>query len=316
MPDSQRLRLVFAGTPDFAALHLRTLLDSRHEVVAVYTQPDRPAGRGKRLSPSPVKSLAEEAGITVLQPSSLRDENAQRELANLDADLMLVVAYGLILPQAVLDIPRQGCINVHASLLPRWRGAAPIQRAIEAGDRETGITIMQMDAGLDTGAMLASCPVAIGPEMNAGQLHDELAGAGGPLLREVLDDLDKHLQAAQAQDDSLVTYAHKIEKSEAEIDWQTDAVTLHRRIRAFNPFPVCWTAVDGQRLKTWEATLDSGTGAPGEILAADDSGLLIACGEGALRIRRLQLPGGKAMASSELLRSRRELFAPGTLLGQ
>lgn len=315
MPESAPLRLVFAGTPEFAALHLRSLLDSGHELAAVYTQPDRPAGRGKKLGPSPVKSLAEAGGLPVLQPASLRDESAQRELAALEADVLLVVAYGLILPQAVLDIPRYGCINVHASLLPRWRGAAPIQRAIQAGDEETGITVMQMDAGLDTGAMLARAPVAIADDMSAGQLHDALAAVGAPLLTKVLDSLDAHLAAAEKQDDKLATYAHKIEKSEAEIAWGVDAASIDRQIRAFNPFPGCWTLIDGQRLKIWQGETAEGTGKPGEILSADETGLLVACGEGALRISRLQLPGGKAMPTPELLRSRVELLAAGRLLG-
>ncbi len=316
MPESTALRLVFAGTPEFAARHLQTLLGSTHEIVAVYTQPDRPAGRGKKLSPSPVKTLAVEAGLPVRQPASLREETAREALASLHADLMLVVAYGLILPQAILDIPRYGCINVHASLLPRWRGAAPIQRAIQAGDAATGITVMQMDAGLDTGATLARSPVTIAGGMSAGQLHDALADTGGPLLIEVLDTLEAHLAAAEKQDDDLATYAHKIEKAEAEINWGECATTLDRQVRAFNPFPVCWTSIDGQRLKIWEASIAAGKGDPGEILSADDKGLLVACGEGALLAGRLQLPGGKAMPTAELLRSREQLLAVGRQLGQ
>jgi methionyl-tRNA formyltransferase len=316
MPSGSPLRIIFAGTPAFAAVHLRGLLDSGLDICAVYTQPDRPAGRGKKLAASPVKELALQAGLPVYQPTSLRDPTAQRELASLQADVLVVVAYGLILPQAVLDIPRLGCINVHASLLPRWRGAAPIQRAIEAGDAQTGITIMQMDAGLDTGPMLATTTVAIGSGMTAGSLHDKLAERGVPLLLEVLADLEKHLQSAKIQPERGVTYAHKIEKAEAEIAWSQDATTLTRRILAFNPFPVAWTSVDGQRLKVWLAEEAPGAGGPaGVVLPSPDSELLVACGTGALRITALQLPGGRMMTAAELLLSRRQLFAPGTQLG-
>ncbi|MGL4564197.1 MAG: methionyl-tRNA formyltransferase, partial [Halioglobus sp.] len=225
------LRIIFAGTPEFAAMHLRALIDSEHLLIAAYTQPDRPAGRGRMLHASPVKQLAGRAGIPVFQPASLRDPTAQKALAELGADVLVVVAYGLILPQAVLDAPRFGCLNVHASLLPRWRGAAPIQRAIEAGDAMTGITIMQMDAGLDTGAMLATTPCGIDPGTNAGTLHDELARIGPPLLLQVLADLPAYQRGAQAQNDELATYAGKILKSEAEVDWRRDAARLDRRGR-------------------------------------------------------------------------------------
>jgi methionyl-tRNA formyltransferase len=315
MPSGSPLRIIFAGTPAFAAAHLRGLLDSDIDVCAAYTQPDRPAGRGKKLAASPVKELALEAGLSVFQPTSLRDPAAQREMASLHADALVVVAYGLILPQAVLDIPRLGCINVHASLLPRWRGAAPIQRAIEAGDAQTGITIMQMDAGLDTGPMLATTAVAIDPGMTAGSLHDLLAERGVPLLLEVLADLEKHLRSAEIQPEQGVTYAHKIDKAEAEIDWSQDSTTLMRKILAFNPFPVAWTSVGGERLKVWLAEEAPGTGPAGVVLPSADSELLVACGSGALRITALQLPGGRRMTAAELLLSRRQLFAPGIQLG-
>ncbi|MEP5765909.1 MAG: methionyl-tRNA formyltransferase [Halieaceae bacterium] len=315
MSKPNSLRLVFAGTPDFAAAHLAALLDAGHVPVAVYTQPDRPAGRGKKLSASPVKQLAQTASIPVLQPASLKNEAALAELAELEADLLIVVAYGLILPQAVLDTPRYGCINVHASLLPRWRGAAPIQRAIEAGDPNTGVTIMQMDAGLDTGAMLAKAELPIGINNTAQDLHDELAGVGAPLLIKVIEELPNYQAQSVPQPDQGSTYAAKIEKSEAEVQWQRPAVELQRLVRAFVPFPVCWTMIDDQRLKIWEAEATRESGTPGEIMAADDFGLLIGCGEGSLRVTRLQLPGGKPLASSELLRSRRELFAPGRQVG-
>lgn len=310
------LKLIFAGTPDFAATHLKVLIDSEHQLLGVYTQPDRPAGRGKKLHASPVKQLAESAGLPVYQPLSLKDEQEQIRLADLGADVMVVVAYGLILPQAVLDSPRLGCLNVHASLLPRWRGAAPIQRAIEAGDSETGITIMQMDAGLDTGAMLATASCEIDGDTTAARLHDTLAGLGSPLLAQVLQDLPGFSKTASKQDNALATYAHKILKSEAEINWQADAPTLDRAIRAFNPFPVCYSSLKDERVKLWQAspagsiTLPE---APGTILQADRRGILVNCGEGQLNIERLQLPGGKALTAEQLLNARSELFAPGSV---
>lgn len=308
------LRLVFAGTPEFAALHLNALIESEHQLIAVYTQPDRPAGRGKKLQASPVKQLAEAAGIPVRQPVSLRDAQARQELASLNADVMVVVAYGLILPQAVLDAPRLGCLNVHASLLPRWRGAAPIQRAIAAGDTETGITIMQMDAGLDTGDMLASSRCAITGATTAASLHDELASLGAPLLLRVLRDLPAHQAAANPQDDALACYAGKILKSEGDIDWTRHAQTLDRLIRAFNPFPVCFTTLDGERVKIWQA--EPGGNAPlaeppGTILSAGRDGILVNCGVGQLNLRQLQLAGGKILSVEQLLNARAELFAPG-----
>ena len=315
---ANKLRVLFAGTPEFAAKHLAPLCDSGHEVLAVYTQPDRPAGRGKKLTASPVKQLAEARAIPVLQPPSLRDPSAQETLAAFAADLLIVVAYGLILPQAVLDAPRFGCINVHASLLPRWRGAAPIQRAIEAGDTETGITIMQMDAGLDTGAMLATARCPIDEHTTAASLHDALADIGPPLLLDVLDDLPGYQQQARAQDDANATYADKILKSEAEIDWSLDATALARRIAAFNPFPICYTELGGERVKIWEGRAQSLPGtleAPGTILQADSRGLLVACGSGALAITRLQLPGGRAMPTADLLNARATQFSVGGRFG-
>ncbi len=310
-------RLVFAGTPEFAAIHLQGLLAAGRVPVAVYTQPDRPAGRGKKLTASPVKALAEAHGIPVLQPTSLRSTEAEAELAALAPDLLIVVAYGLILPQAILDVPTHGCINVHASLLPRWRGAAPIQRAIEAGDSQTGTTIMQMEAGLDTGPMLDTASIDIDSDMTAAVLHDALAERGVPLLISVLDNLADCLASAEQQDDARATYAAKIEKAEAEIDWCLSAEVLDRRVRAFNPFPVCWTLLGDQRIKVWAAvpvTTDT-TAAPGTILEASEQGLLVACGEGALRLTRLQLPGGKPLAVAELLRARRDMLAAGERFG-
>ena len=308
------LRLLFAGTPDFAAIHLKALIDSKHKLIGAYTQPDRPAGRGKRLQASPVKRLAEEADLPVFQPTSLRGEEEQRQLAGLAADALLVVAYGLILPQAVLDAPRLGCLNVHASLLPRWRGAAPIQRAIEAGDRETGVTIMQMDAGLDTGDMLAAATCPIRQDTTAASLHDEVAGLGAPLLLSVLDDLPRYQQNALPQDNSAATYAPKILKGEAGLDWTRDAAELDRAIRAFNPFPVCFSTLAGKRVKIWQAEPLSGpTGpiSPGTILRADREGILVSCGRGQLSIKRLQLPGGRPVSAEQILNARRELLSPG-----
>ena len=314
---SEPLRIVFAGTPEFAARHLRTLIDNNYAPVAVYTQPDRPTGRGKRLLPGPVKQLATSSGIAVFQPESLKDELAQKQLAELNADLLIVVAYGLILPQPVLDTPRLGCLNVHASLLPRWRGAAPIQRAIQAGDSETGITIMQMDAGLDTGAMLASQPSTIAADTTAASLHDELALIGGPLLLEVLNDLNAFQKSAVVQDDSQATYAHKILKPEAQMDWSADADLLERDVRAFNPFPVCFTNVGELRLKVWGATAraSSSSHSAGTVIGADREGIRVRCGQGELCITRAQLAGGKVLEVGQILQSKGDLFSPGTTLG-
>ncbi len=310
----QALRIIFAGTPEFAAFHLRSLIDSKHQLIAAYTQPDRPAGRGKKLQSSPVKQLAGAAGIPVFQPPSLRDARAQQTLAELNADVMVVVAYGLILPQAVLDAPRLGCLNVHASLLPRWRGAAPIQRAIEAGDRETGITIMQMDAGLDTGAILATSRCTIDEQTTAASLLDTLASLGPPSLLEVLGSLPAHQLSAIAQNEEQATYAGKILKAEAELDWRRDATALDRAIRAFNPFPVCFSTLEGERVRVWQAApLDqpSGPEAPGTIVQTGREGIAVNCGSGQLLIRQLQLPGGKPLAAEQVLHARSGLFAAG-----
>jgi methionyl-tRNA formyltransferase len=298
------LRLVFAGTPDFAATHLAALLGSRHEVVAVYSQPDRPAGRGKKLAASPVKQLALEHGIPVFQPASFRDEADRAALAALRPDLLVVVAYGLLLPQTVLDIPRLGCINVHASLLPRWRGAAPIQRAIEAGDSETGSCIMQMEAGLDTGPVLARATCPILPDDTGGTLHDRLAALGPPLLLGTLERLAAGSVTAEAQDDESATYAHKLGKEEARLDFTRPACELACRIRAFNPFPVCWCLLPhGERLRIWQAAVDTvpHQAAPGTVLSVDAQGLRIACGQGSLVLTELQLPNRNRMALRDIL---------------
>lgn len=308
------MRLVFAGTPDFAATALTALLAAGHDVVAVYTQPDRPSGRGRRQQPGPVKEVAMAAGIPVFQPLSLKNPEDQEALRKLAPDLMIVAAYGLILPQAVLDIPRLGCLNIHASLLPRWRGAAPIHRAIAAGDTETGITIMQMDAGLDTGAMLLKRPEAIRPDDTGGSLHDRLAALGGEAIVEALGQLDQ--LTAEPQDNSQASYAHKLDKNEAHIDWQADADTISRLVRAFNPWPGTDCNLDDQRIRIHQADAIShqGNQPAGTVLARDRHGIDIACGEGALRITRLQLPGARAMSVSDLINGGKPVLMPGQVL--
>ncbi|MDH0749393.1 methionyl-tRNA formyltransferase [Pseudomonas sp. GD03842] len=312
---TEPLRIVFAGTPEFAAEHLKALLDSPHEVVAVYTQPDRPAGRGQKLMPSPVKQLALQHAIPVRQPPTLRAPEAQAELAALQPDLMVVVAYGLILPQGVLDIPRLGCINSHASLLPRWRGAAPIQRAVEAGDAESGVTVMRMEAGLDTGPMLLKVTTPISADDTGGRLHDRLAELGPHAVVQAIAGLANGTLVGEVQDDSLATYAHKLNKDEARIDWSRPADELERRVRAFNPWPICHSTLNGETLKVLAAQVAEGRGEPGTILDASKEGLLVACGQNALRLTRLQLPGGKPLGFADLFNSRREKFATGTVLG-
>ena len=314
---SKALRIVFAGTPEFAALHLQSVLDSQHEVIAVYTQPDRPAGRGRKLTLSPVKELALQNDIPVFQPKSLHNEEAQQELADLKPDLMIVVAYGLLLPQEVLDIPVHGCINVHGSILPRWRGAAPIQRAVAAGDKESGITIMQMDKGLDTGDMLLKVTCPIHSTDTSQNLYDRLAELGGPALQETLAMITDGRLQPEKQDDALATYAHKMSKEEGQVDWKRSAKELDCLVRGFNPWPVAWMVQDAQhpdkRTRIWEAQVleESSDKEPGTILRADKQGIDIACGEGVLRMKKLQLPGSKAMGVLDLLNSRREMFAPG-----
>jgi methionyl-tRNA formyltransferase len=297
------MKIVFAGTPEFSLPVLETLLHSQHPLVAVYTQPDRPAGRGRRTRFSPVKQLALANDIPVCQPVSLRSNAAQEEIAAWRADLMVVVAYGLILPPAVLALPPLGCINVHASLLPRWRGAAPIQRAILAGDSETGVTLMQMEAGLDTGPILASARSPIPADMTGGQLHDRLAEIGAQLLRDNLERIAHGELEPQPQDDSLATYADKLDKHEALIDWSRSAKEIGRKVRAFNPWPVAETRYAGKQLRIWEAQpLDAkGNHSPGRVLAAGKPGIDIACGEGVLRLLRVQLPGARALAAADFV---------------
>lgn len=313
------MRIVFAGTPEFAALHLQALLDDNsHEIVAVYTQPDRPAGRGKKLKSSPVKALAENHGLTIYQPLSLKDSEQQQILAQLNADIMVVVAYGLLLPPAILGTPKYGCINVHASLLPRWRGAAPIQRAIEAGDTESGITIMQMDVGLDTGDMLHTAHCSIEKIDTGGSLHDKLATIGPPALLATLQQVTQGAATPEKQNDALSNYAPKITKAEALIDWSQPAEALGRKVRAFNPFPVTYTTLNNERVRIWQAkliTTDSKSKCPGTICKSDSQGIQVATGQGSLLITEIQLPGKKRLPVLEVLKSRADLFTPGTVLG-
>ena len=297
------MNIIFAGTPEFAVSSLKGLVQSDHRVIAVYTQPDRPAGRGRKLGTSPVKRFAEENNIPVFQPESLKKTEELARLSAFEPDVMIVVAYGLILPQAVLDIPRLGCLNVHASLLPRWRGAAPIQRAIEAGDPVSGITIMQMEAGLDTGPVLAQEETKIGADETAGSLHDRLAEMGAQSLLMVLDQLETGSVSATTQDDRLATYAHKLTTSEATINWSTSAEQVRRKVCAFNPWPAANSTWKGKRLRLLQATTTSGCSNQdaGTVCAIDDNGISIATADGCLVIRLLQLEGGRPQNSKEFL---------------
>ncbi len=311
------MNLVFAGTPEFAVPALRALLDAGHKILAVYTQPDRPAGRGRKLGMSAVKEFALEHGLRVHQPVTLKSEDEAAILRALQPDALIVIAYGLILPKSILSIPKYGSINVHASLLPRWRGAAPIQRAIEAGDASTGVTIMQMDEGLDTGAMLAKAETPIGDDDTAATLHDRLAELGGRLLVETLALLARGDLTPQAQDKTHASYAAKLKKEEARLDWNADAGLLARRVRAFNPWPVAHTTLDGQTLRLWHAHAENGTPAdqpPGTVLSADAGGVRVQCAPGVLRITQLQLEGGKMLGTRDFLNGRP--LPAGTRLGR
>ena len=292
------MKLIFAGTPEFAAQSLRAILSTENQVVLVLTQPDRPAGRGMVLQPSAVKQVAGEHGIEVFQPPTLRDPAAQARLAAVGADAMVVAAYGLILPQTVLDLPRHGCINIHASLLPRWRGAAPIQRAIQAGDTETGVSIMQMDAGLDTGPVLLREALPITEGDTAASLHDRLAELGARLIVDALRNLP--LTPCPQPSDG-VTYAAKIDKAESMLDWRLPALQLSRQVRAFNPFPGTLAYLDGTSMKIWKAVPDANGGVPGTVLSANKDGIVVACGEGALRLCELQKAGGKRLEAGQFL---------------
>jgi methionyl-tRNA formyltransferase len=306
------MRVAFAGTPDFARVALAQLHAAGFDIPLVLTQPDRPAGRGLKLQPSPVKAYAQTLGVAVSQPRSLKldgkypeDASAARA-ALIDArpDVMVVAAYGLILPAWALILPKLGCLNIHASLLPRWRGAAPIHRAIEAGDAQTGVTIMQMDEGLDTGDMLRVEPVDIRPEETTGSLHDRLADLGGRLIVEVLELAARSELKRTAQPASGITYAHKIDKAEAAIDWAQSATEIERRMRAFNPFPGAGTTLEGQDVKLWRAMVVDGGGEPGTIVSAEGYQLIVACGSGALRLLELQRSGGRRLGAREFLQGR------------
>jgi methionyl-tRNA formyltransferase len=301
------LRLGFAGTPQFAVPALDALAHSRHRVEAVFTQPDRPAGRGQVLQVSPVKQRAAQLGFAVHQPRTFKSPDAEGALRSLDLDAFVVVAYGLILPPGALAVPRLGCFNIHASLLPRWRGAAPIQRALLAGDAATGVTIMRMEAGLDTGPMLAIAALEIGARETAGTLHERLALRGAELIVETLDAVASGTAREQPQPQAGITYAEKINKAEAMIDWHDDAASVLRRVRAFNPWPVAETKLDGVQLRVWDAEMGfAPAGAPpGTVLAASNDGIDVACGRGALRILRLQLAGRKPLAAREFIKAQR-----------
>lgn len=314
------LRLAFAGTPDFARASLEALLASRHQVAGVWTQPDRPAGRGQKLATSPVKDCALAAGIPVYQPQTLKAPEAQSGLVALQPDLLVVVAYGLLLPKAVLDIPRLGCVNVHASILPRWRGAAPIQRAIAAGDDETGVTIMQMDVGLDTGDMLHIARTPIRTDDTGGTLHDRLARIGAQALIEVLDDFPRFHAARQKQDDTRANYAHKLSKDEGLIDWLRDAQKIVDLVRAFDPWPVAGTTLRGDVLRIWSAVRDDSArgAAPGTVTGVARDGIRVACserGESGVRITRVQFPGKRAMDVADLLNGNVDAVRVGDVLG-
>lgn len=315
-PCPSRLRVVFAGTPEFAVAALRALIDSPHDIIAVYTQPDRPAGRGRKLTPSPVKQLAQQHGLPVFQPKSLNKPEALEQLRALDADVMVVAAYGLLLPPDILAVPDCGCLNIHASLLPRWRGAAPIQRAILAGDTETGITIMQMDKGLDTGPMLLKLTCPISQEDTAASLHDRLAELGAKAIITALDQLAT--LAAIPQNESAATYAAKLTKQEAAIDWQRPAEELARQVRAFNPWPVAQTGAKGETLRIWAAQplADNAKVPPGTVINCDKQGIDIACGRGVLRLTRLQPAGSKPMDVAAFLNGRPDWLTTGTQLDE
>jgi len=299
-------RIIFAGTPEFSVAPLQALLASEHQVVAVYTQPDRPAGRGRKLTPSPVKQLALAHNIPVFQPENFKNEAERQQLADLKADVMVVVAYGLILPQAVLDLPKYGCLNIHASLLPRWRGAAPIQRAIEAGDAETGITIMQMEAGLDTGPMLLKQHLPIATDDTAQSLHDRLAEMGASAIVQTLAELSELQANAEIQNAEQACYAAKLCKTEAKIDWHLPADTLVRRIMAFNPWPMAFCDFDGQPLRILQAQALEGPqhNEPGEMILLEKSGLDVTAGKGLVRITHLQPAGKKPMSAYDFCQAR------------
>ena len=307
------MKLIFAGTPDFALGTLSALLASRHALALVLTQPDRPSGRGLKSHSSPVKRLALDHGIPIAQPESLKEAEAQNALRAVGADLMVVVAYGLILPPSVLAIPRLGAINIHASLLPRWRGAAPIQRALLAGDRETGVCIMQMETGLDTGPVLLSESIPIRDEDNAGTLQDRLADLGARLVLQALDDLERGAAVPRQQPAEGVTYAAKVDRAEARIDWTRPVPEIWRKVRAFNPYPGAVSRLRHEELKIWQGVPTTDSGIPGTVLTAESRGIVVACGEGSLRIEELQRAGGRRLSPAEFLRG--HPLVPGERFG-
>lgn len=319
MPQSlSDLSIVFAGTPDFSARHLEALLNADLNVKAVYCQPDRPKGRGKKLIAPPTKQLAEAQGISVYQPLNFKAQETVDELAALKPDIMIVVAYGLILPKTVLDIPRLGCINVHASLLPKWRGAAPIERAIEAGDTESGVTTMQMDIGMDTGDMLKVGTLPITPTTTGDSLREAMAKQGCDLLLETLEALVSGKAKPVKQDDTQATYAPKLQKAEGLLDWQLTATSLQQRIQAFNSANACFFELGDKRIKVYEAQVisnDTHAELPGEILSIDKSGLIVACLEGQLKLEKIQLPGGKPLTIQQFLNGNKHLLTKGAQLG-
>jgi methionyl-tRNA formyltransferase len=310
------LRIIFAGTPEFAAIHLQALIDSHHHIIAVYSQPDRPAGRGNKLQASAVKKLALDHDIPVYQPSSLKEEKAQTQISALDADLMVVVAYGLLLPLKVLNIPKFGCLNVHGSLLPRWRGAAPIQRAIWAGDKETGVTIMQMDEGLDTGPMLYKRTVLIDQNETSETLYNKLSECGPQALLACLATVPN--MQSEIQNNELASYAKKLSKEEAKIDWLIEAEQLEKNCRAFNPWPICYFEMAGLTIKVWEcaviADVENSGNKIGEIVAINKTGILVQTSKGGLLLKKLQLPGKKPMTCSDIMNGRSDLFTVGSTI--
>lgn len=308
------MRLIFAGTPEFAARALSALIQAGHDIPLVLTQPDRPAGRGMKLMPSPVKRLALEHGLQVLQPENLKGAEIQAQLASFSPEVMIVAAYGLLLPKVVLETPKFGCLNIHASLLPRWRGAAPIQRAILAGDTESGITIMQMDVGLDTGAMLLKARLPITPEDTAGSLHDKLAEQGASAIVEALGLLAQGQLNPEQQDEAAACYAAKITKAEAQLNWADNAENVARAVRAFNPAPGAFTLLNGDTIKIWRAQPEAAaSGTSGEIVSVASGGILVKCGAGALRIHELQKAGGKRLSAAQFLAG--NSLAAGQTLG-
>ena len=310
---NNKLRVIFAGTPDFSVPPLKALLESGHEVVAVYTQPDRPSGRGRKLAASPVKLLAEEMGIPVYQPVDFRTEADVEQLRALDADIMVVVAYGLLLPEPVLNAPRLGCINIHASVLPRWRGAAPIQRAVLAGDAESGVSIMQMEKGLDTGPVYLIRRITLAADETGGSLHDRLSKLGAEALLEALPGIINGSLPAAEQDNRFSTYAKKLDKAEAAIDWERPAQEIEHKVRAFNPWPVAYTRYENANLRIWKAHAVDGTAAaPGTVMAAGRDGVDVATGSGLLRITHLQMPGKRAMSAADFINAQQ---IQGTILG-